>query len=48
MTCADHEPRLSLYLASHLDAIKRLKRGEKQVKCPECGLWVWMKKPEGK
>lgn len=29
------------YLAAHADADKRMKRGEKQRKCPVCLKWIW-------
>ena len=34
--------RLS-YLAWHEDAEARQKRGQKQRKCPRCGLYEWLK-----
>ena len=38
----NHGPKLP-YLDAHYDAEDRLARGEKQVRCQECGLWVWEK-----
>lgn len=35
-----NEPRLG-YLQAHADAEARMKRGERQVRCEQCGLWVW-------
>lgn len=29
------------YLAFHADADRRMKRGEKQRKCPVCQKWIW-------
>ena len=29
------------YLEAHWDGQKRLKRGEKQIQCKHCGLWIW-------
>lgn len=29
------------YLAAHSDAQRRMKRGEKQRKCPICLKWIW-------
>lgn len=34
-------PEDSPYLASHEDALKRMKRGERQQQCPTCKLWIW-------
>lgn len=32
------------YLASHADAERRSKRGERQCKCKVCGRWhIWVK-----
>jgi endogenous inhibitor of DNA gyrase (YacG/DUF329 family) len=43
MTCSDHhrpEPALP-YLQWHADADERMKRGERQRKCPVCMKYVW-------
>lgn len=34
-------PEDSPYLASHEDAQRRLKRGERQQQCKTCRLWIW-------
>jgi hypothetical protein len=42
-TCADYhrpEPKLG-YREWHADADRRIKRGQKQRRCPACKLWVW-------
>ena len=39
--CPLHKTSNLGYLASHADAEERMDRGEKQKKCPECGLWIW-------
>ena len=41
MTCA-HRPEPELgYVAWHLDAQERHKRGERQRKCENCGKFIW-------
>lgn len=30
------------YMQASYDAEQRMKRGEKQAKCPECGLYHWL------
>lgn len=39
--CEQHEINNLPYLAFHEDAEIRTKRGERQYKCAECGLWQW-------
>lgn len=29
------------YLAAHADAKRRMRRGQKQRKCPVCRKWIW-------
>lgn len=29
------------YVQAHIDAERRLKRGERQSQCPRCGAWLW-------
>ena len=29
------------YLAAHDDAQRRMNAGEQQIRCPDCGLFVW-------
>lgn len=29
------------YMQWHYDADRRHKSGQRQVQCPECGLWQW-------
>lgn len=36
-----HAIRSLSYLAAFADAEARDKRGEKQTRCPACGLWLW-------
>ena len=38
--CGCGKPRLR-YLAAYEDAEQRMRRGERQVFCPECRCWVW-------
>jgi hypothetical protein len=40
-SCEQHAVRVSSYLAFFDDCANRQKRGERQVRCDECGLWVW-------
>ena len=35
------------YIDVHLDAARRLARGERQVYCVECERWVWECEHEG-
>lgn len=39
--CGTCKPERLLYLAAHDDAQRRLRKGERQQRCPECGLWKW-------
>ena len=45
--CQYAQPELD-YMAWHYDAELRAKRGEKQFKCPECGLYHWSTKKSRK
>ena len=40
MKCA-HKVVPLRYLAAHDDARRRMAKGERQVKCPACGLYIW-------
>lgn len=39
--CPKHRAHGLGYIKWHADADRRAKRGEEQVKCPECGGWIW-------
>ena len=39
--CLHHQRSGLGYLAWHEDAERRMDRGEKQVRCPDCHLWLW-------
>ncbi len=39
--CSTCKPSDLSYLEAHHDAQQRIKRGERQSRCPECGLWRW-------
>ena len=39
--CSLHEESKLGYLAWHHDAAGRMARGEFQIKCPECGRYIW-------
>ncbi len=41
MKCKHKEPRKFLFLDAYEDAEQRMKRGERQLKCDHCCLWVW-------
>ena len=28
-------------MAAVYDAERRMSKGEKQIRCPSCGLWIW-------
>jgi hypothetical protein len=43
MAKCKHKPCNLTYVQWHLDAEKRLNRGEKVEQCPVCKLWVWEK-----
>lgn len=36
-----HKPTGLPYVAAHVDADRRLKRGERQQQCPVCRKWFW-------
>lgn len=42
----DKAPDKLGYVARSEDAQERLKRGEKQKRCPQCKLYYWPKKEE--
>lgn len=39
--CVFHERSELSYMAWHSDATKRMKAGEKQTQCTDCGKWLW-------
>jgi hypothetical protein len=39
--CSWHKPDDLSYEAAHLDADKRLARGEHQRQCDDCKRWFW-------
>jgi len=39
--CPRCKPSKLGYMQAHYDARRRLKRGERQVRCPGCGRWKW-------
>lgn len=41
MKCPHRPPSQLGYMEAHSDATERLKRGERQLRCPACGLMVW-------
>lgn len=39
--CKHRKPPMLSYGAWHSDAAERHRRGERQVRCPVCGKWIW-------
>ena len=39
--CIWHFPSQLRYVAWHAQAEQRIKHGERQIHCSECGLWMW-------
>ena len=39
--CKHRKPPRLPYMADQADARRRMKRGERQHRCPVCGLWIW-------
>ncbi len=39
--CPHTAPPELPYVKWHMDAEERMKRGEKQRKCPVCHKWIW-------
>lgn len=40
--CSDHKPKKELsYIAFFEDCEKRKKKGEEQIQCGICRLWIW-------
>ncbi len=39
--CNGHTSTLLPFMAAQADAAERLRRGEQQVQCPHCLLWLW-------
>lgn len=40
-TCPHNQPPKLSYIGGQTDADKRLERGERQLQCPVCELWIW-------